>query len=351
MESNQHKNCYNCGETLPELALYCPMCGQKDTNGRIPLRVFIAGFFESVFDLDSRFFKTLIHIFIPAKLTKLYFEGKHKSYSHPLKLLFGIAVIHMAIIGYVANKYITIPASDLVESKNNAQKLEVYDLIKDFEVENQNLLKNAEVNKAIDSLKSYVWTKSELRLDTNSFLPVIQLDPDSLNAAPIMVKTHDLATLSLDEIIAKYHIKGHFSKVELLQLIKSQENPKSVIIFGLGNLIWMLFVLLTLTAFFMKLLYIRRKFFLIEHLVFLYHWHAVAFVIMSIFLLLISKIHIAFLGLVFFLILLFGFISLKKYYSQGFFKSFVKFALILVFYSITFSILLSITSLISLLIF
>ncbi len=351
MDSDQIKSCHNCNKPLPENAVYCPFCSQKDTDGRIALKQFIGSFFESVFNVDSRFLKTLLHIFIPAKLTKRYFEGKHKSYSHPLRLFFGVAVIHIAVIGYVANKHINLEKTEVDKIESKLAKIETYKLIEEYELANQNALDDPELAATIDSLKRFVWNKGELQFDTTSTMPIMRFDFDSMKISPVFIKNHDIAKLSVDTLIHKYKIEDPLTKMMLQQQVKAQDNPKSVMLFGLGNMIWMLFVLLPATAFFMKLLYVRRKYFFVEHLVYLYHWHSVAFIFASIYFLLLSLIPESFIALLLFLILLFGFLALKKYYKQGFFKSLIKFILILAFYQIILGVMIAITSLISLLAF
>ena len=350
MDSNQNKSCYNCFESLPDKAIYCPNCGQKNTDGKISLKQFINGFLESVLSLDSRFLKTIFNILIPAKLTRLYFEGKHKSYSHPLRLFFGLAVIHMAIIGFVANKYIELPESTLEESKNKVIRAETYELIENFENEHGALINNEEVIKVLDTIKSYVWEKANIQIDTVSVMPVPYFNPDSLEVSYVFIKEYDLAKLTKEELITKYGINNYITKLILTQIIKARENPKSVIIFGLSNMIWMLLILLPMTALFMKILYIRRKFFFVEHLVFLLNWHSLSFILVSLYLL-ISIMNTGILGLLLFLILLWGYLSLKKYYKQGHFKSIIKFIMILTFYLFVLIISITITAAISALVY
>ncbi len=351
MDSNQNKPCFNCQKALPENALYCPQCGQKDTDGKISIREFFSSFLDTVFNLDSKFFKTLFHIFIPAKLTIQYFQGKHKTYSHPLRLFFGLAVIHMAIVGYVANKNMVLDNSTLSQMKTKVSNQETFSLIDSFELQHDSLLAMENVSPIIDTLKSFMRHKGKLGVDTTSEMPILSYRLDSMKFSPIMVKTNDIAELSPDSIISKYKITDNFSKLMLNQQIKAQDNPKSVILFGIGNMIWMLFILLPATALFMKVLYIRRKFFFIEHLVLLYHWHAVSFVFASIYLLIYKSIPVGFVALVGLLIILFGYLSMKKFYKQNTWKTLLKFFLILSFYQTVLLFLVMVTSFISLMVF
>ena len=62
----------------------------------------IGDFFESILNIDSKIFKTLGALFIPGKLTEAYFRGQQKRYVPPTRLFFVMAVIHFAVLGYLA---------------------------------------------------------------------------------------------------------------------------------------------------------------------------------------------------------------------------------------------------------
>jgi len=349
MSTSDLRPCKNCRNPLPQEALYCPFCGQKDTTGKIPVRRFIGEFFESVFNLDSRFFKTLKYIFIPGRLTKEYFKGRHKTYSHPLRLFFILAVLHLALIGIVTNANVGLEDTTLKEMKIQLEKAEVYDLIEEFENNQAATGASDEVIGTVDSLKRFIKSRVDLSIEATSNFTFPTFDIDSMKINMLTVTFKDAAELPYDELKEKYGVDNAFSDMFLKQILKANNNAKSVILFGIGNMVWMLFFLLPIVALLMKLLYIRRSFFFIEHLVFLYHWHAVAFVFMSIFFLLMTKIHTGWLALFLFFIVAFGFTALRKYYGQGFFKSLVKFLMILVFYLIAMIMLVGITSLVSML--
>lgn len=351
MSSDSKFTCKNCALDIPSNALYCPHCGQKDSDGRVPVQQFISEFFDSVFNLDSRFFRTLKYIFFPAKLTKEYFKGKHKSYAHPLRLFFIIAVAHFAIIGIVANSNIGIEDTPHSRMDEQALRKEVYDLIDLFVASDSLDVFNAEDLNVLDSLKSFIRERGNIQIDTLSVMGFPSFNYDSLKIDIIEVKQSDTAQLTFDELVEKYNIEDRITKLWLRQQIKVAKDPKSLILFGIGNMIWMLFLLLPLVALFMKLLFIRRGYFFVEHLVFLYHWHAASFVFTTGYFLLMNTIHPGFIGAFAFVILSFGFMALRKYYGQGFFKSLLKYMVILLTYLVVFITLITFTSLISMLVF
>ena len=96
--------CLNCHEQLPAAATFCTNCGQKATTGLISLKEFIQNFVDNVFNLDSRIVQTLRWLCIPAKLTKEYFKGKHKSYYHPIRLYLVLSIIFFTVLNFVGNR-------------------------------------------------------------------------------------------------------------------------------------------------------------------------------------------------------------------------------------------------------
>ena len=95
-----------------------------------------------------------------------------------------------------------------------------------------------------------------------------------------------------------------------------------------------LFILLPFFTLFLKLFYIRRKFGYIDHLIFVFHVQTVFFMLFSIFFLLRIFEFKPQLGIFTILFLLYLIIAMKKFYQQGYFKTFSKFILLNICYSI-----------------
>ena len=97
-------NCGNCAHPISEAAKFCSNCGQKNTDGRISISSFFSVFFSTVFNLESKFFQSISHIFIPGKLTLEYFKGKHKRYFHPVRFFIVSALLLLASISHLLPK-------------------------------------------------------------------------------------------------------------------------------------------------------------------------------------------------------------------------------------------------------
>ncbi len=341
------KRCNNCHSPIPDEALYCLRCGQKDTDGRISLGRFIAELIDSAFNLNSKFFQTLRYIFVPGRLTREYFKGKHRTYTHPLRLFFVLAVLHLAHIGFVANKYMKLDGSPLTNMERKVAQLELLDKADEYADQLSSEEQRTSLKTILDSLGREFRSAGNTTIDTSTMMGVLTLDRDSMILKPLQVSIVDVTKLSYDELIEKYGITDYFTKVSLKQTIKATKEPKAFILSGIGNLVWMMFIMLPIMAFIMKVLYIRGGYYFIEHLVFLFHWHAVGFIMMSLFLFLAPGINKGFGALFILAILVFGFLGIRRYYQQGFFVSLLKFIIICISYSFILGFFLGLTAVVS----
>ena len=90
-----------------------------------------------------------------------------------------------------------------------------------------------------------------------------------------------------------------------------------------------LFIFLPLFTLSLKFFYMRRRYTYVEHLVFVFHTQTVFFLLSSIFYLIyFFKPQDYSLGIFFLLFLSYLFMAMKKFYQQGYFKTFIKFILI-----------------------
>lgn len=124
-----------------------------------------------------------------------------------------------------------------------------------------------------------------------------------------------------------------------------RKDPHQFVSTMIGKLPTMMFLLLPLFAFFLKLLYIRRKRYYVEHLIFSLHYHAVVFLAAFVFLIayaLADRYGIAAVtgnaGLVLWIYLtLYLILAMRKVYAQGWIKTFFKWFVLALCYGLTMS--------------
>jgi hypothetical protein len=399
METNYSTNCANCNTELEVNAKFCHKCGQKKFTGRIAFKEVVHEFIHTTLHLDTKLFKTLKYLFVPGKLTKEYFLGKHKTYANPVQLFFVTGTICFLLFKTLSHeKDDKLYKSSLKEKKIEFQKEAVIQL----DSINQGLYKNARldiksalntsrdsllssiINKKkttiIDSLEiafdedkekvdtfatigeSFKITKSnkkknliDINLKENEDQKIdSELSPDSSSinmfGSPDKILTKDLLDLSINQLYEKYKIKGFWNK-QFLKIYQKYhiQGAGNFINFLLGKIFISIIFIILLAALILKLLYWRQKRYYIEHFIFLLHMHSVYFLIVPVIYVLNLTLHISWSWQIF--LLIFYGIAMKKYYNQRKTKTILKFvAFTFSYLMITFFILLG-TLLISAMIF
>jgi RNA polymerase subunit RPABC4/transcription elongation factor Spt4 len=359
LEANTVKTCRNCGEPLPSDAKFCHLCSQKYTDGKITLREVWRDFVESVLNFDAKIFRTIGALFIPGKLTIEYFKGKHISYVPPVRIFLIMAVLHFAILGFSGFNGVKFNVvgeqSILREATYEAAFLEKLDSTQ--RQVNKDFNNNPTVKLALDSLRhKFKDTKLDtLNLGYLDFHRDFTIKPTELNLAQ-----RDIYE-PVEVIFEKYNITGFLEKLQVRQSVRLITEGGSFTGFLLGKLIWMVLLMMPALALVLKLLYIRRRRYFIEHLVFSFHYHAFSF--------LVGGIAIAMsasgwfedsspdkdlplpVALALIAIMIYLFMAMRRVYKQGFWKTFIKFNLLNFFYIFIFTIFFTLTAIVSILLF
>ena len=98
----------------------------------------------------------------------------------------------------------------------------------------------------------------------------------------VKIAVWDLLEMESDELLEAYEINDFWGKLTIGQAVKINKEGVSFIRFLIGQIIWMVLAMMVALAFILKLLYIRRKRYYVEHLIFSFHYHTFAFLLCSI---------------------------------------------------------------------
>lgn len=362
LEEQTVRHCRNCKEPLASDAVYCPKCSQKYTDGRITIRALLYDFFESLLNFDAKIFRTIRDLFIPGKLTNEYFRGKHVSYVSPVRIFFAMAVVHFAVMGFLGNGIFNLNSTngEQYEPYRNAYQavfMEELDSAKQRVL--QEFPKNPSVVSALDSLAKQM---KDPRQDSVP-MGYLHLKKDfSIDPQELHVSQGDLIVYETnpDTFFNSYNIHGTLNRLQVGQEAHFYLEGKSFSTFLISKLIWMVVLMMPALALVLKLLYIRRNRYFVEHLIFSFHYHAFAFFIISIAIIL----HVLgwfntnpnddnspplVVGTI--IVLVYLFIAMRRVYKQGFWKTFFKFSILNFSYIIIFSLFFGLTLLVSFLIF
>jgi len=263
-------HCENCGAQLR--GHWCAQCGQPAIDYRRSFQHVIVDVLDSFLNWDSKFFATLgLLISKPWRLTNEFLGGKRVRYVHPARLyllasiLFFFAVTYWVKSAHLDPKNLTPQARAEIET--------------DLEKKNLTPEQRANVEKALKILPPETADKIEQaikRKETPAEAPKMEDVPDKRPEA----KKPDRPLLELDSTDSasppnrfEKWIEGRAKE----KLGERGTNLQLFLITMVSNLPYMVLCCIPLFAFVLKILYLRKRVFYIDHLVYALHIHTFAY--------------------------------------------------------------------------
>jgi len=313
------EECLNCKNQLAQEVAYCPVCGQKTHETKLTVLSLLSDFFGSLFNLDNGMYRSLAGLPVPGFLSKQFMSGKRKSYLNPVRLFLLTLIVHLSVLtNLVPFDLLNQSVTEYHEQLGQEKALEKFQKIQ----EDPSM---ADPSCNLDSIKQYVFEDVEVQTDSvNVFYDY-------------KFKFRDMVDMPSDEFVGAYGLESYWERLGAQQIQRTVRDPSGAIRFGVGNLVWSVLSTIIITGLFMKLLYIRRKRFFVEHLIVLFNIHSFAFVIVSIEFLIkyfsvsettSEEFNMTIGGLTYLMAAIFFFLSMKFYYNQGWIKSWIKFTMV-----------------------
>jgi hypothetical protein len=328
------KICLNCNTGLQ--GRFCHKCGQENIEPKDTVWGFVSHFFYDITHFDGKFFYTVSRLIAkPGFLPKEYITGKRARYLHPIRMyIFSSAIFFLFFFSMINTSDISLDNDEGTIRNADSAKIAVQ----------QTMLKEAKTREDSAFIESGFKNWSKLnpgaRKDTSA-----QNDKKGLNvsfkAGDYTSKAqYDSAQKNLpeDDRDGWLQRKIKYRGIELNQRYKNDETGffRELIEKFIHSFPYLLFVSLPLYALFLKLLYIRRrkKFYYVDHGLFLLYLYIFTFLLMLVFFSLIKLMN-AFdwdwLGWVLAALILYGiyyaFRSMKVFYGQSGGKTLLKFIL------------------------
>jgi hypothetical protein len=303
MRFQKATHCLNCGFDLQD-ANYCPECGQANTDRKLTLWQFIRDFVDDYFTFDSRFFHSVGPLITkPGHITREYLDGRRIRYILPLRLYLFTTFLFFFIIAINSkwNKEPAVSQVQKVASRMSAASMDTVSAV--FQQH------STEISPELQSLilESMEAAQNEAAKPDSSNIQISFGDSDKSNNRFVKYLTGKARYLQ-----SKGSEGGDILFKEMVNQI-----PK------------IMFILLPLFAFFLKLLYFRRKMLYVEHLIFSLHYHTFAFLVL-ILAVIFPKWFIII--PVILLILVQMFRALRKVYQQSIIKTIFKMWILLTLY-------------------
>src|SRR6266566_8546240 len=314
--------CENCG--APLTGHYCAQCGQAAVDYRRSFRHVIADVLESFLNWDSKFFTTIALLIVkPWRLTNEFLSGKRVRYVNPLRLYLLASILFFFAVNYGARGLRLEPGK--LNPKDRAEleaDLKKTDLPPAAREELEALLREPQAQASPGLISPSSPTVASPSPAPGSDKQ--RQEYGKIDERPFVVFDQGKSSTPFERWIesrAKEKMGEHGTKMGLF------------IATLFSNLPYMMLCCIPLFAFVLKILYIRRHIFCIDHLIYALHIHTFAYTgIMLIVLATIGLIRIAlgpiagwtiaFLWIGFVVQI---FLSIRYVYRQGWFISIFKF--------------------------
>src|SRR6266566_548833 len=311
-------HCENCGAQLQ--GHWCGQCGQAAVDYRRSFRHVVADVLDSFLNWDSKFFATIaLLIFKPWRLTNEFLAGKRVCYVNPLRLYLLASILFFFAVNYGARDLRFEPGK--LGSKDRAEleaDLKKADLPPAAREELQALLRESSPSPAPSPQTAAPSppTSPETGKERQEY--------GKIGERPFVVFDQAKSTTPFERWIegrAKEKMGEHGTKMGLF------------IATLFSNLPYMMLCCIPLFALVLKVLYVRRRIFYIDHLIYALHIHTFAYVgIMLIVLATIGLIRAApgpiagwTIALLWIAFVVQIFLSIRRVYRQGWFVSIFKF--------------------------
>ena len=328
----KEKDCLNCGAEV--LGLYCQNCGQKNAVVHQSFWQLLTHFVYDVFHFDGKFFDTLKRLlFRPGRVPKEYVQGRRLRYLDPIRMyLFTSAVFFLVF-------YSIIDLEKTFEFDNNRI------MSKEERFEASARIYTANSSQVLDSING---KKLALLLDTTNSVQLEKVNAttvnDSSNVIWLYNQPYIISAFNDSVSLASSGDNDWFenklnSKWQVYKRKYGDDVNKMMQDISNRFLHWfpyILFVSLPVFAFILKLLYLRRKkYYYSDHAVFTLYHYIFSFILLLLFWSFEALHQKSGWGVFNFLQTLlviawplYLFIAVKRFYGQGWGKTFIKFLLL-----------------------
>jgi hypothetical protein len=346
--------CENCGAQLQ--GHWCAKCGQPAIDYRRSFRHVIADLLNEFLNWDSKFFATIGLLLVrPWKLTNQFLAGHRVRYVHPLRLYLLASILFFFAATYAIKSAhlqpINLSANARAEIRGELERENVAPEVREKieqalggepvspekraaleeQLKNENLPKVA--RDAIQQRLEYGDPSSGARSKLDEAMKGLQPDVRA-KVEQSLRKAQDQAVIFEADKEEKPNDLGKWLEARAKEKMGEHGTKMGLFISTLvSNLPYMMLCCVPLFALVLKVLYLRRRTFYIDHLIYALHVHTFAYV--GIVLIVLATIGlndvasgpivgwiIAFLWIAFIVQI---FLSIRRVYRQGWFISILKF--------------------------
>ena len=323
--------CLNCGHPLELSDLYCSYCGQLNTTKQLSLNDFFGEFIGSVFTYDSRLRYTIKDLlFKPGRITANYVKGQRFKYANPFRFFLSVSIIYFLVQSLIS----TITGDRQFIVNESKDRIAVDSLLDPNNIilapnGDPKLEKLARISDTLIIEKDTIPLK--LNINPKGYEYISEEDLDTIawterTAKRVMLyrsfyEAHEIK----DTKVALDSLKHRDNKLNRWIYEKNEvaerviDNPYGFLDYLMGKIPFFLFFFTPLFAFFFWLIYSKKNYTYIEHMVFIFH--IFSFIFLALLFLIIPDLLVedaVFSSILFALIGPFYFYkALRNFYKQG----------------------------------
>jgi hypothetical protein len=331
-ETADFTNCPNCG--APVVGNFCPECGQRIADVKIGVKPLFLDLLEDQFSLGSALPRTLKSLFFkPGCLTSEYLSLRIARYVAPFRLYLIASLIFFLLLTFLTRSSLQVNAGSMNEVADSLATAISAAQRADSIAPDSSARKAAAPVDSTRPTQTVADTKRCGRFGSGAALASGPISADSAKVMSMGLTTDSSLVFGLAADASKKNWAANAQVdfgserldravcLRLLQLgaLPPDEAVRRLITQSVRNLPKVMFVLLPLYAFLLKLVYIRRKRFYVEHFVFALHLHAFMFLLFTLMLLLRNVEVLP--GLLFLWMCIYSWIAMKRVYGQGWLKT------------------------------
>lgn len=243
--------CLNCQEILEEKHNFCSNCGQENDQKIKSLGRFIKEFFDDLFSIDSRLWRSIPpFLYRPGALPLAYVNGQRNKYITPIRLYLTISVLYFFLASLSVGSFI------------------------EFEKEKETI--KAEKNKENQT------QKKEDKKFSISFLNK-NIEAINIDKAKRLLANKKISRQQLMDSLGRENTFFNYLAVKQSVRVSSASETEMVSYF-FNKMPIVMFILLPIFALFLHFFYIfsKQKYYYLEHFVFTLHTHSFVFLMLSV---------------------------------------------------------------------
>jgi len=263
-------HCENCGAELQ--GHWCAQCGQPAIEYRRSFRYVVADLLNEFLNWDSKFFTTIALLILkPWRLTNEFLAGKRVRYVNPLRLYLLASILFFFAVNY-GTKGIHFDPSKL-DAKDRAElesDLKDADLPPEARKKLEELLRESSPSPAPSPLANEASPPVAPTAPSNAASPQ---PVESTNEQKKYGKIGERPFVVFDESKSSTPFE-RWIEARAKEKMGEKGTKMGLFISTLfSNLPYMMLCCIPLFAFVLKVLYIRRRIFYIDHLIYALHIH------------------------------------------------------------------------------